>query len=157
MPQYDESFLDSPLFRRRARSYCVQKRASMRKSSSSFQLSASPLLLAITSPTRRLKTSASICNMELGNILLPHVNRPINPLSLFKSSFPLHLKLIPFKILTQNVNFATKWCIYQIMILVFYYFTINHDYYFLLQVRFILSVHQPPQWVNKITNVKIQK
>ncbi|XP_016838232.1 guanine nucleotide-releasing factor 2 isoform X3 [Nasonia vitripennis] len=63
MPQYDESFLDSPIFRRRARSYCVQKQ-SVRKSRSSFQLTASPLLLAVTSPTRRIKASASICNLQ---------------------------------------------------------------------------------------------
>lgn len=59
MPQYDDTFLDSPIFRRRTRSYAVQKEFAPK--SSSF---ATPLLLAVTNHARTLSGSLSTCSLK---------------------------------------------------------------------------------------------
>ncbi|XP_076383952.1 C3G guanyl-nucleotide exchange factor isoform X4 [Megalopta genalis] len=61
MPQYDESFLDSPIFRRRTRSYAVQKEFVPK--SRSF-ITATPLLLAVTNHARTLSGSISTCSLK---------------------------------------------------------------------------------------------
>ncbi|XP_076674836.1 C3G guanyl-nucleotide exchange factor isoform X1 [Andrena cerasifolii] len=61
MPQYDESFLDSPIFRRRTRSYAVQKEFVPK--SRSF-ITATPLLLAVTNHARTLSGSVSTCSLK---------------------------------------------------------------------------------------------
>ncbi|XP_076654359.1 C3G guanyl-nucleotide exchange factor isoform X6 [Halictus rubicundus] len=61
MPQYDESFLDSPIFRRRTRSYAVQKEFVPK--SRSFA-TATPLLLAVTNHARTLSGSISTCSLK---------------------------------------------------------------------------------------------
>ncbi|XP_016766839.1 guanine nucleotide-releasing factor 2 isoform X9 [Apis mellifera] len=57
MPQYDDTFLDSPIFRRRTRSYAVHKE---------FVPSslATPLLLAVTNHARTLSGSLSTCSLK---------------------------------------------------------------------------------------------
>ncbi|XP_077267842.1 C3G guanyl-nucleotide exchange factor isoform X9 [Temnothorax americanus] len=62
MPQYDDSFLDSPIFRRRTRSYTVQKQ--FLPKSKSFHVTATPLLLAVTNHARTLSGSLSTCNLK---------------------------------------------------------------------------------------------
>ncbi|XP_011630551.1 guanine nucleotide-releasing factor 2 isoform X2 [Pogonomyrmex barbatus] len=62
MPQYDDSFLDSPRFRRRTRSYTVQKQ--FMSKSKSFHITATPLLLAVTNHARSLSGSLSTCNLK---------------------------------------------------------------------------------------------
>ncbi|XP_072752968.1 guanine nucleotide-releasing factor 2 isoform X2 [Anoplolepis gracilipes] len=62
MPQYDDSFLDSPIFRRRTRSYTVQKR--FLPKSQSFHITTTPLLLAVTNHARTLSGSLSTCNLK---------------------------------------------------------------------------------------------
>ncbi|XP_012228705.1 guanine nucleotide-releasing factor 2 isoform X5 [Linepithema humile] len=62
MPQYDDSFLDSPMFRRRTRSYTVQKH--FLPKSKSFHITATPLLLAVTNHARTLSGSLSTCNLK---------------------------------------------------------------------------------------------
>lgn len=62
MPQYDESFLDSPIFRRRTRSYTLQKQ--FMPKSRSFHITATPLLLAVTNHARTLSGSLSTCNLK---------------------------------------------------------------------------------------------
>ncbi|XP_026827742.1 guanine nucleotide-releasing factor 2 isoform X6 [Ooceraea biroi] len=62
MPQYDDSFLDSPIFRRRTRSYTVQK--PFLPKSKSFHVTATPLLLAVTNHARTLSGSLSTCNLK---------------------------------------------------------------------------------------------
>lgn len=66
MPQYDDSFLDSPIFRRRTRSYTVQKR--FLPKSQSFHITTTPLLLAVTNHARTLSGSLSTCNLK-GNYI----------------------------------------------------------------------------------------
>ncbi|XP_076755651.1 C3G guanyl-nucleotide exchange factor isoform X5 [Xylocopa sonorina] len=61
MPQYDDSFLDSPIFRRRTRSYAVQKEFVPK--SRSF-ITATPLLLAVTNHARTLSGSISTCSLK---------------------------------------------------------------------------------------------
>ncbi|XP_031368904.1 guanine nucleotide-releasing factor 2 isoform X8 [Apis dorsata] len=61
MPQYDDTFLDSPIFRRRTRSYAVQKEFAPK--SSSF-VTATPLLLAVTNHARTLSGSLSTCSLK---------------------------------------------------------------------------------------------
>ncbi|XP_076232133.1 C3G guanyl-nucleotide exchange factor isoform X4 [Calliopsis andreniformis] len=61
MPQYDDSFLDSPIFRRRTRSYAVQKEFVPK--SRSF-ITATPLLLAVTNHARTLSGSVSTCSLK---------------------------------------------------------------------------------------------
>ncbi|XP_063983968.1 guanine nucleotide-releasing factor 2 isoform X3 [Diachasmimorpha longicaudata] len=61
MPQYDDSFLDSPLFRRRAKSYSVLKQDVPK--SKTFQITATPFLLAVTTQPR-VTPSVSTCNLE---------------------------------------------------------------------------------------------
>ncbi|KAK9307718.1 hypothetical protein QLX08_001976 [Tetragonisca angustula] len=61
MPQYDDSFLDSPIFRRRTRSYAVQKEFVPK--SKSF-ITATPLLLAVTNHARTLSGSISTCSLK---------------------------------------------------------------------------------------------
>ncbi|XP_043787905.1 guanine nucleotide-releasing factor 2 isoform X6 [Apis laboriosa] len=61
MPQYDDTFLDSPIFRRRMRSYAVQKEFAPK--SSSF-VTATPLLLAVTNHARTLSGSLSTCSLK---------------------------------------------------------------------------------------------
>ncbi|XP_026667048.1 guanine nucleotide-releasing factor 2 isoform X7 [Ceratina calcarata] len=63
MPQYDDSFLDSPIFRRRTRSYAVQKEFVPK--SRSF-ITATPLLLAVTNHARTLSGSVSTCSLKEG-------------------------------------------------------------------------------------------
>ena len=60
MPQYDDTFLDSPIFRRRTRSYAVHKE---------FVPSslATPLLLAVTNHARTLSGSLSTCSLKGNN------------------------------------------------------------------------------------------
>ncbi|KAL0126920.1 hypothetical protein PUN28_005330 [Cardiocondyla obscurior] len=62
MPQYDDSFLDSPRFRRRTRSYTVQKQ--FLPKSKSFHITTTPLLLAVTNHARTLSGSLSTCNLK---------------------------------------------------------------------------------------------
>ncbi|XP_025267227.1 guanine nucleotide-releasing factor 2 isoform X3 [Camponotus floridanus] len=62
MPQYDDSFLDSPIFRRRTRSYTVQKR--FLPKSQSFHITTTPLLLAVTNHARTLSGSLSTYNLK---------------------------------------------------------------------------------------------
>ncbi|XP_043276526.1 guanine nucleotide-releasing factor 2 isoform X3 [Venturia canescens] len=62
MPHYDDSFLDSPLFRRRAKSYSVLKQDVPK--SKTFQITATPLLLAVTNQARSLASSASTCSLK---------------------------------------------------------------------------------------------
>ncbi|XP_066595509.1 guanine nucleotide-releasing factor 2-like isoform X3 [Prorops nasuta] len=62
MPQYDDSFLDSPIFRRRARSYVLQNRSVPK--SKTFQFSTTPLLLAVTNHARTLSGSISTCSLK---------------------------------------------------------------------------------------------
>ncbi|XP_034947933.1 guanine nucleotide-releasing factor 2 isoform X2 [Chelonus insularis] len=62
MPHYDDSFLDSPIFRRRAKSYSVLKQDVPK--SKTFQITAIPLLLAVTNPTRSFALSTSSCNLQ---------------------------------------------------------------------------------------------
>lgn len=66
MPQYDDSFLDSPIFRRRTRSYTVQKRSLPK--SQSFHITTTPLLLAVTNHARTLSGSLSTCNLKGNSI-----------------------------------------------------------------------------------------
>ncbi|XP_029033825.1 guanine nucleotide-releasing factor 2 isoform X7 [Osmia bicornis bicornis] len=61
MPQYDDSFLDSPIFRRRTRSYAVQKQLVTK--SKSF-ITGTPLLLAVTNHARTLSGSISTCSLK---------------------------------------------------------------------------------------------
>ncbi|XP_012350559.1 guanine nucleotide-releasing factor 2 isoform X8 [Apis florea] len=61
MPQYDDTFLDSPIFRRRTRSYAVHKE--LVPKSSSF-ITATPLLLAVTNHARSLSGSLSTCSLK---------------------------------------------------------------------------------------------
>ncbi|XP_012151078.2 C3G guanyl-nucleotide exchange factor isoform X3 [Megachile rotundata] len=61
MPQYDDSFLDSPIFRRRTRSYAVHKQ--LVPKSKSF-MTATPLLLAVTNHARTLSGSISTCSLK---------------------------------------------------------------------------------------------
>ncbi|XP_031836839.1 C3G guanyl-nucleotide exchange factor isoform X1 [Nomia melanderi] len=61
MPQYDDTFLESPIFRRRTRSYAVQKEFVPK--SRSF-ITATPLLLAVTNHARTLSGSISTCNLK---------------------------------------------------------------------------------------------
>ncbi|XP_050577850.1 guanine nucleotide-releasing factor 2 isoform X6 [Bombus affinis] len=61
MPQYDDSFLDSPIFRRRTRSYAVQK--GFVPKSKSF-ITATPLLLAVTNHAKTLSGSISTCSLK---------------------------------------------------------------------------------------------
>lgn len=61
MPQYDDSFLDSPIFRRRTRSYTVPK-------SQSFHITTTPLLLAVTNHARTLSGSLSTYNLKGNSI-----------------------------------------------------------------------------------------
>ncbi|XP_015593863.1 guanine nucleotide-releasing factor 2 isoform X2 [Cephus cinctus] len=61
MPQYDDSFLDSPLFRRRVKSYSVRKESASRPQGS--KVTATPLLLAVTN-LRSLVASPSGCRSE---------------------------------------------------------------------------------------------
>ncbi|XP_043579146.1 guanine nucleotide-releasing factor 2 isoform X8 [Bombus pyrosoma] len=61
MPQYDDSFLDSPIFRRRTRSYAVQK--GFVPKSKSF-IAATPLLLAVTNHAKTLSGSISTCSLK---------------------------------------------------------------------------------------------
>ncbi|XP_023288342.1 guanine nucleotide-releasing factor 2 isoform X2 [Orussus abietinus] len=60
MPHYDESFLDSPLFRRRTRSYSVQKQSAPKSKSS--RTTDTPRLLAVANQTRTL--AASTCSLK---------------------------------------------------------------------------------------------
>ncbi|XP_018059782.1 PREDICTED: guanine nucleotide-releasing factor 2 isoform X9 [Atta colombica] len=62
MPQYDDSFLDSPRFRRRTRSYTVQKQ--FLPKSKSFYITTTPLLLAVTNHARTLSGSLSTYNLK---------------------------------------------------------------------------------------------
>ncbi|XP_029162688.1 guanine nucleotide-releasing factor 2 isoform X2 [Nylanderia fulva] len=62
MPHYDDSFLDSPIFRRRTRSYTVQKR--FLPKSQSFHITTTPLLLAVTNHARTLSGSLSTCDLK---------------------------------------------------------------------------------------------
>ncbi|XP_018372613.1 PREDICTED: guanine nucleotide-releasing factor 2 isoform X7 [Trachymyrmex cornetzi] len=62
MPQYDDSFLDSPRFRRRTRSYTVQKQ--FLPKSKSFHITTTPLLLAVTNHARTLSGSLSTYNLK---------------------------------------------------------------------------------------------
>ncbi|XP_014478235.1 PREDICTED: guanine nucleotide-releasing factor 2 isoform X5 [Dinoponera quadriceps] len=62
MPQYDDSFLDSPIFRRRTRSYTLQKQ--FMPKSKSFYITATPLLLAVTNHARTLSGSLSTCSLK---------------------------------------------------------------------------------------------
>ncbi|XP_032684143.1 guanine nucleotide-releasing factor 2 isoform X4 [Odontomachus brunneus] len=62
MPQYDDSFLDSPIFRRRTRSYTLQKQ--FMPKSRSFHITATPLLLAVTNHARTLSGSLSTCSLK---------------------------------------------------------------------------------------------
>ncbi|KYQ57484.1 hypothetical protein ALC60_03446 [Trachymyrmex zeteki] len=62
MPQYDDSFLDSPKFRRRTRSYTVQKQ--FLPKSKSFHITTTPLLLAVTNHARTLSGSLSTYNLK---------------------------------------------------------------------------------------------
>ncbi|KAK0098311.1 hypothetical protein PV326_009627 [Microctonus aethiopoides] len=63
MPQYDDTFLDSPIFRRRAKSYSVLKQDVPK--SKTFQITATPLLLAVTNRARcSLSSSTSTCNLK---------------------------------------------------------------------------------------------
>ncbi|XP_053977179.1 guanine nucleotide-releasing factor 2 isoform X2 [Hylaeus volcanicus] len=61
MPQYDDTFLESPIFRRRTRSYAVQKEFVPK--SKSF-ITATPLLLAVTNHARTLSGSVSTCSLK---------------------------------------------------------------------------------------------
>lgn len=61
MPHYDDSFLDSPIFRRRAKSYSVLKQDVPK--SKTFQITAIPLLLAVTNQTKNF-SSASTCSLQ---------------------------------------------------------------------------------------------
>ncbi|XP_035730656.1 guanine nucleotide-releasing factor 2-like isoform X1 [Vespa mandarinia] len=65
MPQYDESFLDSPIFRRRVRTYFVQKKSSTK--SRSFKNTSVPLLLAVTDLNNDFSDSLSICSTQESN------------------------------------------------------------------------------------------
>lgn len=65
MPQYDDSFLDSPLFRRRAKSYCVLKQDV--PDAKTFQITATPFLLEITNYQQNVLPSTSTFNFE-GNL-----------------------------------------------------------------------------------------
>ncbi|KAH0564502.1 hypothetical protein KQX54_012441 [Cotesia glomerata] len=60
MPHYDDTFLDSPIFRRRAKSYSVLKQDVPK--SKTFQITAIPLLLAVTS--QKNFSSASSCSLQ---------------------------------------------------------------------------------------------
>ncbi|KZC11985.1 hypothetical protein WN55_03490 [Dufourea novaeangliae] len=78
MPQYDDTFLDSPIFRRRTRSYAVQKEFVPK--SRSF-ITATPLLLAVTNHARTLSGSISTCSLkeasdlkEINDIMHGHIN-----------------------------------------------------------------------------------
>ncbi|KAG7209272.1 hypothetical protein KM043_015388 [Ampulex compressa] len=62
MPQYDDTFLDSPIFRRRTRSYAVQKEYMPK--SKSFHITTTPLLLAVTNHARTLSGSISTCSLK---------------------------------------------------------------------------------------------
>ncbi|XP_046735450.1 guanine nucleotide-releasing factor 2 isoform X2 [Diprion similis] len=61
MPQYDDSFLDSPFFRSRAKSYSVQKRGITNPKVS--HLSATPTLLAVTNTGILLVPSVSAIDL----------------------------------------------------------------------------------------------
>ncbi|XP_015186779.1 PREDICTED: guanine nucleotide-releasing factor 2 isoform X4 [Polistes dominula] len=65
MPQYDESFLDSPIFRRRIRTYSVQKKTS--KSRSFKNNTSVPLLLAVTDLNNDFSRSFSVCSTKESN------------------------------------------------------------------------------------------
>ncbi|EGI65355.1 hypothetical protein G5I_06217 [Acromyrmex echinatior] len=71
MPQYDDSFLDSPRFRRRTRSYTVQKQ--FLPKSKSFHITTTPLLLAVTNHARTLSGSLSTYNLKANFIGQCHV------------------------------------------------------------------------------------
>ncbi|KAI4497062.1 hypothetical protein M0802_007808 [Mischocyttarus mexicanus] len=65
MPEYDESFLDSPIFKRRKRTYSVQKKTA--KSRSLKNNNSVPLLLAVTNLNGDLSRSISICSTKESN------------------------------------------------------------------------------------------
>nr|XP_050863767.1 guanine nucleotide-releasing factor 2 isoform X4 [Vespula vulgaris] len=65
MPQYDESFLDSSIFRRRVRTYSIQKKSSTK--SRSFKNTSVPLLLAVTDLNNDFSDSLSICSTQESN------------------------------------------------------------------------------------------
>ncbi|XP_012252189.2 guanine nucleotide-releasing factor 2 isoform X3 [Athalia rosae] len=62
MPQYDDSFLDSPLFRRRARSYSLQKKGTPNTKIS--HMSATPTLLAVAKAGILFIPSASAIDLS---------------------------------------------------------------------------------------------
>jgi len=66
MPQYDDSFLDSPIFRRRTRSYTLHRQ--FLPKSRSFHITTTPLLLAVTDHARTLSGSLSTCDLK-GNFI----------------------------------------------------------------------------------------
>lgn len=69
MPQYDDSFLDSPLFRRRTKSYSVQKQEFINDNNSNKLIkksgvSATPTLLAVTNAGILLLPAASVIELS---------------------------------------------------------------------------------------------